>query len=597
MSFLEGAYSQVVAAAQKRGLPSLQAESVPTGDRELSWAPQQVGGSPLAGVQLANAVGQPNAFVSHRGNLRIVGQLSRLSRDYSRHTGDNALHPTPPVGPPSVVRGILSVTNADDGTANLMGEQGYSVHVEQGISRFDGPIWGGRWIKIDSTGNVTDTLAGELGAGVDDRYYFADGRVVGDSKGRDLEDIPARIFYVSESGLPSIGEVVFEGMKDGMGLAWGGGPGKPRVGMGKVTTEWSWVTGQINVAARISFNPATAPYGGTADTTRTYSAIAMAGPDVTPTGYPPTVFAYSQGPSGNRIAISGNVYDEQIGSVKEWLGGLGSIPRGWVLITSETEGAGRYIIGYAAGGDYDTPGTLLGRHPIQPIAHPSTSVSIATATPTVDPHAADTTDLMTTHIEVNRHPTSYVHTSTTHIGVTSHPEWDVKTSHANLTSHRYSHAHRVTDVWVAIDNVMGQTPLEDNTPMDPWTSLGGSTPHAHTARVSVGLYWQADATPGGPKDWTRAHTSLLEHTSLGHLHTSRALEHEVVDRGHNHTTPTWYHSITDPGHLHGTKTLIHNVQGDPHAHTTPVLVHAEEDFRSPGAVLVMIKRVGPGEGG
>ena len=155
MSFLEGAYSQVVAAAQQRGRPSLQAGGVPTGDRENSWAPQQAGRNALAGAQLANAIAQPNAFVSHRGNLRIVGQLSRLSRDYSPHTGDDALHPTPPVNTPSVVRGILSVTNADDGTANLMGEQGYAVHIEQGVSRFDGPIWGGRWIKIDSTGNTT----------------------------------------------------------------------------------------------------------------------------------------------------------------------------------------------------------------------------------------------------------------------------------------------------------------------------------------------------------------------------------------------------------------------------------------------------------
>ena len=589
MSFLEGAYSQVVAALQRQGRPNFRASDVPTGDREHSWVPGAPGGGNLMGPQVAQAIAQPNAFMTHRGSLQLIGGLPRESRGYSPHTGSSALRPMLPTADPAITRAILTVTNADEGTANLMGEQGYAVHVQEGVARFDGPLWGGRWAKVDAVGNFTDTRAGELGAGVDSLYYYADATIVGDSKGRNLTDIPTRIFYQRESDLPAVGSVVFEGMRDQYGVGWGPDKGQMQFGAGKISTGWSWVTGQENVLGRISFNPTTAIYNGTPDTTRTYSALAPSGPGTDPNGQKDTVFGYSWGPSGARIAVTANVYDEKIGSVKPWLGGLDSIPGGWALITSSTEGAGRYLIGYAAGGDYDTPGDdTLGRHPIRPIEHASTAVSTEDAGVTIESHAAADVTTSTTHITVADHAASDVTSSTTHITVDAHASTSVSDETVVVAAHP-DHKHPGTDDGWFISTLAGKGGVSE--PNTPVTDSNGDT-MAVEWFCKVGF--DSDTWVSGIQCISTSTALTLTHSVTAHHHTTPVLEHSVVDPGHHHTTPVFSHVITDPGHHHSTPVLVHDITNSGvHFHTTPVLIHAEEDFRSPGVVLVMIKRVGP----
>ena len=136
---------------------------LPTGDREHSWAFSRPPQQDPAGVELAQALGPPEGYWTHRGALEIIGQLPRNSRDFSPHTGSGAMLATPPIYDPSVTFSSLTVTNADDGTGNMMGDQGYAVHVKAGVSRFDGPFWAGNWVHVDGIGILRDRFAGDLG--------------------------------------------------------------------------------------------------------------------------------------------------------------------------------------------------------------------------------------------------------------------------------------------------------------------------------------------------------------------------------------------------------------------------------------------------
>jgi hypothetical protein len=588
MSLLEGGYSRFLAALQQQqGQPDFRASDVPTGDREHSWVPSTPTGGNLAGANAAQALAQPNAFMTHRGSLRLIGGLPRESRGYSPHTGSSALRPTLPMADPSITRAVLSVTNADDGTGNLMGEQGYALHVEQGVSRFDGPIWAGRWVRVDGVGNFTDTRAGELAAGVDPEHYYADGTVCGDSKGRDLTDIPTRVFYMQESDLPAVGDYIFQLMQDQHGLPWGGGPGHGlKLGAGKITTGWTWVTGQTNVMGRIAFNPTTAMLNGSVDTTRTYSALAPSGPGTDPNGQKDTVFGYTWN-AGSRVVITANVYDEKIGSVKPWLGGVGSIPGGWSLITSSTEGAGRYLIGYAAGGDYGTPGGLLGRHPIRPLPHAPQDTTVNTTGIEVNDHDAEHVTTTKTNLSVQDHASTSVSLETTNLIISDHASSDVSSSAVIIEDH-LDHAHRGPDDGYFISGIGGVSGPAGS----PATDSAGDTSEV-TWFYKVGFSPATGYSEGVFNVGATSTSVILSHSVQLHHHTTPAFIHEILETSHSHTTPILTHAVVESAHLHTTPILTHSLTDDGHAHATPALVHAEEDFRSPGVVMVMIKRVGP----
>lgn len=587
MGFISQGFSRVLAAFGAGDRPELRAADTPTGDRQHSWRAGVGGVADQAGPELAQALGQPEQSVIHRGTLELIGQLPRESRGYSGHAGDNALKPVPPMYDPRITQAILSVTNADDGTGNLMGEQGFAVHVKQGIARFDGAIWGGNWVQINGVGKVEDARKDELGAGVDDYYYYADGLICGDSKGRDLTDVPVRLFYTQESSVPPVGEVVFEGMRDTNGLAWGSPYGAPagRAGHGKITTGWDWVTSFENAVGRLTFNPCDDSYGNGVDTTRTYSALVPAGSNSDPNGQVDVVFGWSWDRSGSRIAVTGNVFDQKIGSVKPWLGELGAIPKGWVLVTEATEGAGKYLIGYKAGGDYDPAGTLRGSHPITPISHDYTD----------DPEwqLADhewQTVAATADITISTSPVLTSDLKGASLVVAAKAAFDTAKTGADLSisDHVSTHAHHAVSVGQAMDYVGGMS-AGGATPQTGQTELaacpGTSDTHQHDISLGYGEYWTADGWPDADQTWTAESSETLVHAITGqtHLHVVPQHDHAVTGQTHFHTIPEHDHDAVDPGHQHDNPHLIH----------TGRLLHHSQDFRSPGVSIMLLKRVGP----
>ena len=502
MALLSGGFSRVAAAVDNgRGAALSMASQLPSGDREQSWAfsagPEQDSG----GMELAQALGPPEGYLIHRGSLEIVGQLPRASRDFSPHSGDNAMFVIPPVYGPSITFSSLIVSNADDGTGNMMGDQGYAMHVKQGVSRFDGPIWAGNWVYVDGVGNVQDRFAGDLGAGIDEQYYYIQGRLCEDSKGRKVTDTPVTLFCTDESALPSPGDVVLDGLRDRDGVAWGSVHPGSRKAYGKITTAWSWVTSYENSVGRFYFNPCRSPYGSDLDATRLYSAVALAGPGTDPNGQKDTVFGYSRDSAGNRLADTPNVFDDKIGTIKDWGSSLASIPKGWALVTSTSLGAGQFLVGYKAGSAYDPPGTTGGNHPITPTAHSDLSG--------IDDHAANTTDTAVIGITVDVHPEHY---------------------HKGLDDGRF--VNRVASATDPGNDSLAKGQTDPNS--CPLTSA------THTHELDVGWFSKVGFDPD----------SWLSDGVCNSNGTGISLTHTVNETPHLHTTPVFAH----------TGTLVHSSQ-------------------------------------
>lgn len=613
MALIGGGVSRIAAAVDGRGGVSSPSR-IPTGDRQESWAFDVSATPPGIGSELSHVIGPPEAYWTHRGAIEIVGQQPRVSRNYGSETGSQSMLAAPPIPDPSIVFSALKVTNGDEGMGNWMGEQGYALHVAQGVSRFDGPVWGGNWMVVDAIGNIQDRLAGELGAGVDDQHYYAHGTVCGDSKGRDPTDTPITVYYPDESGLPDVGDVVFSGLRDQSGIPWGSTVPGSRKAYGQITTGWSWVTGYENSVGRFYFNPCSSPYGSNLDTTRLLTAVALSGSGTDPNGQVGVIFAYSRDTAGNRLADSPNVYDDKIGTIKDWGSTLTSIPKGWSLVTSAALGAGNFIVGYKQGSDYDPPGTTGGSHPITPDEHTdlstiddhSPTVYSGTTHITIDDHPADVTSTDTTGISINDHPADVTSTDGTGISINGS---GILTSEVSLTgisvlAHAEHYHKGLDDGWFV--NRVGGAESPGNTSIVQGYTHTALAESSHIHAFDVGFFYKVSFDPdtwlsSGANDGSTS--TSLSHTvaDSGHDHDIASHIHTITDGGHYHDTPLLTHIITDPGHYHDTPSLSHVVNDPGHDHGAAVLTHSgtiahsSQDFRPPFATQIRIIRVGPND--
>ena len=140
-----------------------------------------------------------------------------------------SLLPTPPVDPPPIDHALVKIQNVPVAQRDAeRGHNGFAIDVADGVARFQGPVWALKFAKVKNVGSVSDGK----GAGT---HHYADGERCGDSKGRNLDGTPVRVFYLDPANLPDVGEVI-PYIEDQNGLSYAVGDSRTRVAVKEGST-------------------------------------------------------------------------------------------------------------------------------------------------------------------------------------------------------------------------------------------------------------------------------------------------------------------------------------------------------------------------
>jgi len=387
------------------------------------------GVTPEIAAEVAIALCQSEDDVDRGGTLTLTGNHPSVDRGYSTYGSDNNLLPTPPVKPPVISQAVLQVDNASNGLSSRRGDNGYAINVDDGIVRNAGESWLLKHAYVQSVGTVEDSRADELTTS-DPTYWVAD-CLECEEKGRNLSNVPVRVFYDSQLTRPDVGTVT-RYMRDTNGLAWGFNSivssyvgstyiSGTVVRWAKATAEWTWdsidAVGQavcVDVDDIYGNNPG-------ATTARVYIR-ATSGQD--PNVQTDDIIGWMADTTDTRVCVSGG-WDDKIGTIKILEPGK-SVPGGWVEYTALSC---KFPVGASATVTEYNEGSSGGSHPIRPKAHsnsePSTSTSIINTDWTGDwydtawmldditlnvPTTTNTTGINTTNVVIVA-----INTSTTHI--------------------------------------------------------------------------------------------------------------------------------------------------------------------------------------
>lgn len=102
-------------------------------------------------ARFADALGSQTRPIEHWGPVAISTAIQSSSRGYDTPGAATTLRPSIPVSPPVVSDAALTVRNAAVGLSNKTGDNGYALHVTEGITRTD-ELWCLRWGKVHSSG-------------------------------------------------------------------------------------------------------------------------------------------------------------------------------------------------------------------------------------------------------------------------------------------------------------------------------------------------------------------------------------------------------------------------------------------------------------
>jgi len=319
-------------------------------------------------VELGHALGKNEQLLQSNTLLDLTGRIESRDRGYSGHAGAANLMPVPPVAPPNITRAVARFSNPPQGDSDWRGENGYAVHVPEGVSRFDGPLWGLHYAKVDSVTSVTYGRTEQMHTGATSKIWCGDGYACGDMRGADVSSTPIRVFF--PGGRPSDGDLPFvigyntdlHGLHVAIRPAMDEAENQLR--WWKATSSWTWNGGTSThayaVGSEVADMDGTSPI---ATTSRVYLTPTAAQDPNIQTG---DVIGYSLDLSGNRVAVCGG-YDDKIGSIKLWGKTAETIPGGW---EEWTDPAGRFLVGRKVGDDdYGAIGAEGGSHPIRPQAH------------------------------------------------------------------------------------------------------------------------------------------------------------------------------------------------------------------------------------
>lgn len=318
--------------------------------------------------EVANAIANRDQSLEHHGSVTIRGTLPVVSRDYSSRTSADNLHPVPPVNDPAITGALLTLDNQPIGDSDRRGENGFALAIPRGILRNQGESWIAKHALIESVTAVTDGRSTRIttsGMALTRKHYVADGFECGDQKGRDLTDVPIRVFYPSAGSLPAVSSVVSY-MRDQSGLATPLGPGgvESNLQWADATTAWQWHS-EGTLTGYSVFNVVNDHHGNGADAT-TVRIYLQGSAKMTPNVQTGDRVGWLYDANGERAAVCGHE-DGWIDKVVMHNGTVESIPKGWVLHSRLT---GRFPVGYDPDDDdYNANGLMGGNHPLRPRAH------------------------------------------------------------------------------------------------------------------------------------------------------------------------------------------------------------------------------------
>jgi hypothetical protein len=331
-----------------------------------------------AAQEIASALCDVDQEIEHHGPVTIRRDLPREDRQFSPRTGDENLHPVPPMRAPRITGACLTLSNPPIGDSDRRGENGFTLDLPNGVMRNRGETWVRKWAKLTAHTTVMDaesTRINTSSAYVNAYYYAGDGVECGDSKGRDESDTQIRIFYANEDNRPPVGSVVSY-LRDQDGLAWGdisGGAAASPLRWAKATTGWEWHDEQAHLGYVVA-QEAEDHHGNNLSSTTT--RIYLAGsPKADPNVQKNWVIGWRYDIHGEPAAVCDHL-DAPIGRVA--MQDNLTVPGGWAAYTTM---ASYSPVGYDSGNsDYDAIGKQVGNHPIRPTEHSSDEPSSGTST-------------------------------------------------------------------------------------------------------------------------------------------------------------------------------------------------------------------------
>lgn len=571
-------------------------------------------GDEPVGPEVADALGKSKQALKHHGSIEVVGSLPRRNRDYSSHTGEYNLRPQPPVEAPVISRGLLELDNAPEGLSDRRGENGYALLVKRGVARVAGESWFIKWGKVTGAGSVEDRWPDDIPDGVDPTYFYLDCLECADAKGRELADVPVRVFtrnqFAAEEG------AVIGYIRDQTGIAWmvtdtPGGTGDS-LKWWKADGAWQWLPDYEDEIGYAVGRDCASMYGGTQalTTSRVYVVSTKATDPNIQSG---DVLGWLPDPDGYKISVHGG-RDEKIGSVKIWTAPhegddpIETIPGGWAFYGALS---GLFPVGAKVDSPDYSPGMTGGLHPIRPHQHESTEPESSTATWKFDQETNK--DWYDTGWTLADHPARTCSSSTSHTNAVT-GTFTIGPS-STTTSATGTASLSVADL--SITGSIGNTSLSASAVV----SVAMETAHWHAVASGGGhshglSYYAGKVNPDTPGLYSvpcavspdnAQHTHHTESTSHTHLATAvvsvdpNPHTHPLTATGGTGTiTPNPHVHPIDIEHTHTiSSSASHTHIVSAHTHQTQILEHAgalhhrEEDFRPPFLASVYIRRIGP----